>query len=129
MKNRKISFSLLTNLGIFEDYTFKKYYDYFNQHQGFSYTREDVITRGYHLIPSVKYHIIGLKHKQEAGIFAGGCIDVNQYFKKSSLFDSRTKNTEYSRLNTSRMGLGITLGAQYMAYTRLYLDINISFFV
>jgi len=127
--NKRISFSLILNLGIFEDYTFRKYNDYFNQHEGFSYTQRDVITKGYHLIPSCKYYYLPSNLKQRLGLYVGGHIDFNQYFKNLNLINSESNISEQYQFNTSRMGLGTSTGCQYIAFTRLTIEINLSFFI
>jgi len=129
IKNSKLSFAFLSNIGLFEDYSYKKYYDYFNQHQGFSYTQKDIKTKGYHMIPSIRYHFLTSKKKSVQGMYLGGNLDFNQYFKKLSSHNSETDESTTSKLNTTRMGLGISMGAQYLAFSRLSLEVNISFFV
>lgn len=126
--NTRISVSLLINTGIFEDYNYKKYYDFFNQHQGFSYTQRDVKTTGYDLIPAVNYYFLRSSLKPGQGLFAGGKIDINQYFKKSSTYDSQTGSTNNFQFTQTRIGIGLSAGGQYIAWSRLSLGMDLSLF-
>ena len=61
---QKLSLSATLNVGLFEDYTYKKYHDFFEEDQGFSYTQTDVSTRGYHFIPTIRYYFLFTKSKK-----------------------------------------------------------------
>ena len=123
-----LSISALLNIGIFEDYTYKKYYDFFNQHQGFSYTQMDVTTRGYHIIPSAKYYYFLMDQRPGQGLYVGGKVDFNQYFKKSEYFDSGTQEAGNVDYSIFRIGLGSCIGIQYVAFSRLSIGVDLSFF-
>jgi hypothetical protein len=123
-----LSVSVLVNFGLFEDYTFTKYYDYFDEHDGFSYIRKDVKTKGYHFIPSAKYYFLKTKKKKGQGIYVGGCIDFNQYFKYSETYSSLSNSFSYENSSTTRVGIGAAAGGQFVAFTRLTIDLNISIF-
>lgn len=126
--NNKISVSLLTDVGVFEEYTYKKYYDFFNQNEGFSFTQKDVITRGYHLIPSVKYYALQIESRPGQGLFVGGQVDFNQYFKESELYDARTQEEIKTSSKITRMGIGANAGIHYIAFSRLSIETELSFF-
>jgi len=126
--NSKFSVSLLLNTGIFEDYSYIKYYDFFNQQQGFSYTQMDVITRGYHIIPSAKYYYFLMNQRPGQGLYVGGKVDFNQYFKKSEYFNSGTQEAGNVNYSIFRIGIGSGIGIQYIAFSRLSIDVDLSFF-
>ena len=126
--NRRISVSLLTDFGKFEDYTFIKYHDFFDEGQGFSYTQEDVIIQGYHLIPTINYYFISKPEKKGHGVYVSGKIDYYHYFMRKDIYQSATGQTEKYKNSTLRVNVGIGLGAQYIAYERFSLDLNISVF-
>ena len=126
--SHKLSVGVLVNFGLFEDYTFIKYHNYFDENEGFSYTRKDVVTRGYHSIPSVKYYFLKTEKKKGQGFYVAGSIDFNQYFKKSEIYFSRSNSFEYENSSTTRMSAGATLGGQFVAFTRLVIDFNISIY-
>ena len=123
-----LSVGAVVNFGLFEDYTFIKYHDYFDENEGFSYTRKDVVTRGYHFIPSVKFYFWGTKQKKGQGLYISGCLDFNQYFKKSEIYFSQMNSFAYENSSTTRLSTGATLGGQFVAFTRLVIDLNISIY-
>ena len=123
-----LSVGAIVNSGLFEDYTFIKYHDYFDEHDGFSHTRKDVKTKGYHFIPTVKYYFLKSKKKKGQGIYAAGSLDFNQYFKNSETYTSLTNSYAYENSSTTRMGIGAVAGGQFVAFTRLTIDLNISIF-
>jgi len=123
-----LSVGALVDFGLFEDYTFIKYHDYFDENEGFSYTRKDVVTRGYHFIPSVKFYFLSTKQKKGQGFYISGCLDFNQYFKKSEIYFSQTNSFAYENSSTTRLSAGATLGGQFVAFTRLVIDLNISIY-
>lgn len=126
--NPVLSLNALVNFGLFEDYIFTKYHDYFDENGGFSFTRKAVTTRGYHFIPTLKYYFLKSKKKKGQGLYLAGGFDFNQYFKKSASYFSNTATYKYKNASTSRMSVGVVAGGQFVAYTRLTMDLSISIF-
>jgi len=126
--NEKLSLSLLTDFGIFQDYRFTKYHDFFDENGGFSYTQEDVFIPGYHIIPSINYYFIRSKTKAAQGIYVAGKFDYYHYFMKTDIYHSSTNQTESYKNSTYRFNIGCGLGAQYVVYERFTLDLNVSLF-
>jgi hypothetical protein len=124
----RTSISTIINAGLFEDYTFIKYHDYFDEHEGFSYTKTNATTWGYHLIPSLKYYFIILNKTQESGFYLSGNLDFSQYFRKTRYFQSLSGNTSSSENSTTRLAIGASLGGQYIFFSRLIFGANISLF-
>ncbi len=125
---RKVSFSITTEFGIFEDYTYIKYHDFFDENEGFSYTRENVQIPGYHIIPSFRYLLIRPLKKADFGIYATANLDYYQYFLKKDIYYSSTDNTISNQNSTYRFNIGVGIGAQYIAFNRFSLDLNIALF-
>jgi hypothetical protein len=121
-----LSIGAIVNFGLFEDYSFTKYHDYFDEHEGFSHTREDVTTKGYHFIPGVKYYFLKTKKKKGQGIYLAGNLGFNQYFKKTVRYFSLDDSYTYANSSTTRMSIGAAAGGQFVAFTRLTIDLNIS---
>jgi hypothetical protein len=126
--NQKMSVALMSDVGLFEDYIFIKYYDFFDEHGGFAYTQKRTKTVGYHLLPSFRYYLWITKSKNGQGIYVSGLLDFNQYFKNSELYHSSSKTYSYTSASTTRLGFGASLGGQYIAFSRLVIDLNISLF-
>lgn len=125
----KLSVSALLNIGLFEDYSFRKYHDFFNQSQGFSYSERTVITRGYHFIPSAQYYFILIRKRPGQGFYAGGNIDFNQYFKNLETYSSLERKSEHSKYRITRLGIGPSAGFQYTFFDRLSFDIELSYYL
>jgi len=126
--NEKVSISIITDFGIFEDYTYTKYHDYFDENEGFSYTRENVQIPGYHIIPSFRYLLIRPLKTADFGIYATANLDYYQYFLKREVYYSSTDNTISNQNSTYRFNIGVGIGAQYIAFNRFSLDLNIALF-
>ena len=126
--NQRMSVSAMVDVGLFEDYTFIKYHDFFDENGGFSYTQQKAKTWGYHFIPSFKYYFLITKKKKGQGFYVAGNLDFNQYFKKTEDYQSQYSSYNYTYSSTTRMGAGATLGGQYVVFSRLVVDLNISIF-
>lgn len=126
--SRNFSLSLMTDFGKFQDYTFTKYHDYFDENQGFSYTTEDVQISGYHIIPSAKYVLLRPIETSPLNIFVSLKFDYYHYFMKKETFDSYSNKTNRLKVSTSRFNIGGSAGVQYIAFNRLTVDLNISIF-
>lgn len=125
---QKISISITVDAGLFEDYTFIKYYDFFEEQDGFSYCQTDARTRGYHIIPALKYYFLATKNKKGQGFYLSGALDFSQYFKVTDIYYSATNSTDMFNSSTTRLSIGAFLGGQYVAFSRLAIDLNISIF-
>ncbi len=126
--SKKISISLMSDFGKFEKYTFTKYYNFFDEDEGFYHISEDVIIPGYHIIPSINYYFLSLADKPGQGLFVSGKLDYYHYFMKKEIYNSLTNKTNSSQNSTYRFNIGLGLGAQYIAFNRFSLDLNISVF-
>lgn len=124
----KLSISMTVDLGQFEDYSYTKYHDYFDEYGGFSFTREDVVIPGFHLIPAVDYYVFISEKISGQGLYIGGRVDYYQYNMKKTVFESSTNQTSYVRNSTSRFDVGLGVGGQYVMFSRLSVDLNISIF-
>ena len=74
--------SIALDLGLFDDYSYIKYYDFFNQNQGFYSITQEASISGFHFLPSYNYYFFQSKRKQGQGFYGGGVIDMNYYRKK-----------------------------------------------
>lgn len=126
--SRDFSSTLMTDFGKFQDYTFTKFHDYFDENQGFSYTTEEVRISGYHIIPSAKYIVLRPIQKSHFDIYVSMKFDYYQYFMKKKVFDSYSNKTDRFKISTYRFNIGGGAGVQYIAFSRLTVDLNISIF-
>jgi len=126
--DERLSFAVTADFGIFQDYTYIKYHDFFDEDQGFSYTREDVRIPGYHIIPSLRYIFIRPFKKADISIYTAVNLDYYQYFMNKSIYQSFTDQTTTYHNSTIRFNIGGSIGAQYIVFNRFSLDLNISLF-
>lgn len=126
--NPNLSLYCPLDFGLYADYTFIKYADFFDEEEGFSYRQQDVSTWGYHILPSIKYYFLISKKKVGQGFYAAGNLDFNQYFTESDLYYSLNDTYKNENYSTTRLAIGCTLGGQFIAFSRLVIDLNISIF-
>jgi len=126
--NKKLSLALSSDFGVFEDYTYIKYYDFFDEDHGFSYTQEDIFISGFHIIPSINYYPLNFGGKAGQGLFIAGKIDYYHYKMNKQYYNSLTNQTDHSHNTTDRLNIGVAAGAQYIIIRRISIDLNISFF-
>ncbi|HEY9114120.1 MAG TPA: hypothetical protein VIN10_05430, partial [Bacteroidales bacterium] len=72
---KNITLGAMANLGLFEDYSYIQYNDYFNEYDGYSYVKQDFRTWGFHFIPYCKYYFLITNSKKGQGVYVGGNID------------------------------------------------------
>jgi hypothetical protein len=121
--NKKSSAACLIDLGLYDDYTFIKYYDFFNQGPGgMHYTRTIAQIKGIHFLPSYNYFLFQLKGESNSGIFTGGILDFHYYRKKFSIFNSQTEIETANKYAQSTLGIGPQLGIKYGFGKHFYFE-------
>lgn len=116
------------DIGIYDKYVFKKYYDLFNQNQGMYFIQQDVAVKGFHFIPSYNYFIFQSKRKINHGIFLGGNIDFNFYRKKLDFFNSQSSEKYSQKYNQSKIALGLSMGWKYNLNSQMAIELKSSLF-
>ena len=127
--NNKSFAALYIDIGVFDDYTFIKYYDFFNQNQGMYSVEQKAIIKGIHIQPSYNYYFFTSKKKQNQGVFAGGIIDFYSYKKNLETYNSQTSEKNNYRYNQSKMGLGLHAGAKHSFTRRFFAEVKTSLYV
>lgn len=97
--------------GLYDDYSFYKYYDFLNQSGGLYYVRQDVKTYGFHVLPEWHYRFSRLESKRRMQFLGGITADVNLFEKKIKTYNSRTLERYSERSRQARLGLGVHLAA------------------
>jgi hypothetical protein len=126
--NDKFSLSITTDIGKFEDYSFTKYHDFFDEYGGFSYTKERVKIKGFHLIPSFNWNLTNSENSLIKGIYTSVKFDYYQYFSSKEIYESSIEQSEIFNNSTLRFNIGCGIGAQYLFFNRMFVDLNISIF-
>lgn len=126
--NSKWLMSCALDGGLFEEYSFVKYYDFFNQNQGFYSVKQDILIKGFHILPSCNYSLFQSKSKSGQGVFCGGILDINYYRKKLNSFNSQTSEKRTEAYSQIRMGAGVCLSAKYDLGFHIFAEIKTSLF-
>lgn len=126
--NVKSFLSGYLDIGIYDKYVYRKYYDFFNQYQGMYFTDQDVAVNGFHIIPGYNYFIFQSKRKTNQGLFLGGNIDFNFYRKKLKFYNSQTSERNSQKYNQSKLALGLSLGWKWNLDSRFFIELQTSMF-
>lgn len=121
-------FFIAVNLdfGIYNDYTFIKYFDFFNQNSGFYSIEQNVYIKGFHFIPSYNYFIFQSKRKSNTGVFGGILMDFHFYRKDLEQYNSLTKEIYHANYDQKTISFGLALGFKYNIFYRFYAEIRTS---
>jgi hypothetical protein len=114
--------------GLFDDYTYTKYFDFFNQGTGYHYIRQDALITGFHFLPSGNYFFWQSKAKPGQGMYCGAIIDLNFYRKKLDIFNSQTLESSSDVIKQFKSGAGISLGGKCYMGNHFFAEIKTSFF-
>ena len=119
--------SVAIDCGMFNDYTFTKYFDFFNQHGGYYYIKQDIKITGFHLIPSGNYYLWQSHKKNQQGLYAGMIADFNYYNKNLTEFNSQTEGNNHQQSHQFRIGGGIKIGVKIFVGKHFFTEIKTSF--
>ncbi|MEI6123922.1 MAG: hypothetical protein WCQ95_09850 [Bacteroidota bacterium] len=116
------------DIGLFDDYTFIKYYDFFNQNQGFYSVTQRAKISGFHFISSYNYYFCQSKKKMGQGFYGGGAVDFNYYRKTLKSNNSLSLETTFNTINQFRTALGVDVGIKYFIRHHFFAELRSSFF-
>lgn len=116
------------DMGLYNEYAYKKYFDFFNEYSGFYYIQEDVHIVGFHLMPSANYFVLQSKVKQGQGIYAGAILDLNYYKKNVDVFNSSTLESSSENVNQFRTGAGLSVGGKMYVGQHFFGEFKTSMF-
>jgi hypothetical protein len=125
--NQKAFISSDIDIGLFDEYTFCKYYDFFNQNQGTYFIRQDATIKGFHLIPAYNYYLFRSKKKPNQGVFAGGLVEYRFYQKKLDIYNSQTFEKTSEKYKQTTLGAGVQVGVKYSFGKHFFLGFRTSF--
>ncbi|NTW33188.1 MAG: hypothetical protein HGB12_11285, partial [Bacteroidetes bacterium] len=114
------------DIGLFDNYVFKKYYDFFIQNQGFYSVEQKASIMGFHFMPSYNYYIFKSKNKQKQGIYFSVIMDVNYYLKNIEIYNSKTEVKTSNKFSQLRYGVGFNLGAKYAFGSHFFAEMKTS---
>jgi hypothetical protein len=127
MINRNFSVSCYIDAGLYDNYTFIKYYDFFNQNQGMYTVEQNVSIRGVHLIPSCNYWFYRAKKKANRGIYTGVILDFHYYQKKLAYLNTQTFERTHEKYYQTGLGAGLDLGGRYGFGKHFFIELKTVF--
>lgn len=114
--------TLQLDAGLYDNYTYKKYHDFFDQTGGINSTFQKVQTFGFHLLPSFSHILSNTSKHKKRQVYMGMTVDFNRFFKKSVTTEPASGNTTLSA--QTKLGAGMHLGMRYRIGKRWYVDIK-----
>mgnify|MGYP000607404161 CR=1 FL=1 len=117
-----------TDFGIYDKYTFTKYYNLFNENNGLYYVENKVFIAGIHYVPSFNFYLIRTKPGSINSIFSGIAMDFSLYHKQHTHFNSSTGLETESHYRQFRVGAGVQMGSRYRLSKRFFTEMRMSFF-
>lgn len=127
--NQKYFFASELDIGLFDEYNFTKYYDFFSQNLGMFYIKQNVQIKGFHFIPSYNYCLWRSKIKVDQGLFGGGNIEYRLYHKKLDYYNSQTNESSSDAMNQTTIGAGVNLRIKYLLFKHFYCELKTAFSV
>lgn len=118
------SFSMHIDAGMYDDYTFFKYYDFFNQDQGLHYHRQDIRIYGFHLMPAWNFLPGKPAASRRVRFFMGMAADISCYEKKLRFYNSLTEDRYRSTDRQVRFGAGPHLGITCRLRKKVHVELK-----
>lgn len=120
--------SVAIDCGLFDDYTFTKYHDFFNQNTGYYYEKQEVRITGFHILPSGNYFFWQSKSKPGQGMYCGALLDLNFYRKNLDTYNSQTLESSSDIIRQFKTGVGVSLGGKCYMGHHFFAEIKTSIF-
>lgn len=112
------------DMGLYDNYTFIKYYDFFSAGKGMYFLENDVSVRGFHVLPSYHYYFWKHKKKHHTGACGGVLADFHFYNKKIAHLNSQTFERTRGRYYQTGLGMGISLAGKYLIWRNFFAEIR-----
>jgi hypothetical protein len=122
--DRKSSVSLFCDIGLYDDYTYRKYYDFFNQNQGLHWTEQRVQIRGFHLQPSYNRYFLKSEKRLLRNIYAGAGFDFQYYWKLLEIDNSLIEKSMKYDYYQLRLGAGLHIGLKYFFGKHFFTEVK-----
>jgi hypothetical protein len=110
--------------GLYDQYDFYKYYDFFNEEGGLHYTRQHVTSYGVNLIQGVNYRLPILKKSKRFSYFVSSLIDLHYYWKELKTTNSINDYLIQDSYHQFSGGIGLGIGAKYKISKHFLLEAN-----
>lgn len=117
------------DVGMYDKYVFTKYFDFFNQQQGFYSVSHNTMIKGFHVLPSFNHYLLQSKKNTNQGVFIAAIMDISYYRKKEKVFNSSTVEQQEMKGNQLKVGIGSSLGLKFPIYKNIYFEPKTSLFL
>lgn len=125
--NKSWIIGALLDAGKYDQYSFFKYYDFFNQGPGLYSDKVDVRIAGAHLIPGISREIKFPARWRNLIWKPGMRLDYSVYFKKSSGRNGLTGEEYIENGWQQRLGAGFHLGLSYKRWAPFIIECRTAF--
>ncbi len=127
-RNINENFSLFHHIdaGLYDQYNFYKYYDFFNEDGGLHYTRQHVTSYGVNLIQGVNYKLPLFKKSKRFSYFVSSLIDLHYYWKELKTTNSLNNNLLQDSHHQLSGGIGLGIGAKYRISKHFFVEAGTS---
>jgi len=124
--NEKSFAAIGADFGMFDHYTYIKYYDFYNQGPGLYSVETIVKNLGFHLLPSYNYFLWKSRNNNNTGLFAGCIIDFHLYQKILNSTNELNATGYTEKYFQTRMGAGLSLGGRFGMGRHFFADFRSS---
>ena len=124
---KKSSLAFYLDMGLYDKYTFIKYYNFFNQ-QGMYSIQQKVSIRGAHLLSSYNYYFFSFKKKPNTQFFFGSVVDFGFYKKNIDYYDSSVLEHYQTKYNQAKLGIALSIGLKKGFSKHITTEIKTSLF-
>lgn len=116
------------DFGVYDKYTFTKYFNLFNENSGLYYEEHKVFIAGVHYVPSFNFYLVRTRPHTLNCIFSGIALDVSYYHKQFIHYNSAIGSENESHYRQVRTGAGVLMGSRYQFSKRFFTEMKMSFF-
>jgi|GEM_PF-3158828 len=123
-----ISLGCYLDAGTYDKYKYIKYYNFFNENEGFYAIEQRVTTHGIHLLPNFNYYLLNPMGNPGRSCYASAMLDFSHYWKQVNYANSLTGKQYSDNYQQSRLGFGLGVGLKEYFAKHLFFEIKTSLF-
>ncbi|NVO03930.1 MAG: hypothetical protein HXX09_14630 [Bacteroidetes bacterium] len=127
--SKKYSLGCYLDIGLYDKYSFIKYYDFFNSNLGMYSIKQDVMIYGFHLLPEFNYYLYTSKRNSKRSFFVGAMLDFGFNKKNLDYFNSQTQSSSHDKYSQTNLGGGVSLGMKNYLGKHFFAELKTSGFI
>ena len=125
-KQSQVSYGLSIDFGKLESYRYLKYNNFFSSNLTYDDTK--VKTLGVHIQPYVRHYPFLNKAKLLSSLYASFLLNFNYYSREKVEYSNIILSEEKSASQYIQFGTGGNIGAKYLLFKNMGLDLSINIF-